>query len=362
MSAAATKPRAKGAKSAKKADAPAAETPQFAMSEICRLLRRAEELIDQAREIGEPGDFGERLMRMAIDPTLTDLHRKLRSDAFSRDSVDAAIDVLADLQSLIDGAGATSGGARSLVLQQAFECTDSAYHLMDRPGFWPAEPQISQKYVDEQRHAFEDGRGMALEMLRNADRLLLAGTDDTAAAKRWCRGGKAQYRFAKIYLEWLMDNPETLEGFAAVLSAKLSCGGVIADEFDLSMAEFEAGEVGADGTESGGDEDNVPAERPTTEPVEEQTAPPQATGIAEDDAHMNCSNALEITKLLIWIERARCNLNKLSFWRTKSEKLRQLCDDFSINDVAWDEPDSDAMRTLLWLQMNMLDEAMEVLA
>lgn len=272
------KPRAK---SAKKVARPL--TPQQAMAEVCKLLNAAEQLIDQAREVGAPGDLGERLMRIAVDPMLTDLFEKLQPDAFSQHTVEAAIDSLGDLQGVISGAAALhAGDARGLLMREAFEHTERAYELLDPDGvakFWPAEPQITQKHLDQQRQDFLDGHRTALELMRHADRL--DGTDE-AAAKRWYRGGKAQNRFARTYLKWLMDNPETLEGFAAVLSAKLTCGdNVDAEAWNVPMAEFEAGEPGADGTEA--DTSDDPPQPLTAEELAAANGQPTREEIDADD-------------------------------------------------------------------------------
>jgi hypothetical protein len=96
---------------------------------------------------------------------------------------------------------------------------------------------------------FYRGRDLGIEMLRASEALFNTGCVEPL---RWHRGGAIQCRVAKDYLARLIDEPQLIEGFAAVLSARIGTEEVIAPmAFDLPRAEFEGGMPGADGTELG---------------------------------------------------------------------------------------------------------------
>lgn len=103
--------------------------------------------------------------------------------------------------------------------------------------------------LEARSESFYVGRDLAIQMLREAASL---ESTDAAEPYRWMREGAAQARFAAQYLQKIAAHPELIDGFAAVLSSRLgTAGGMAPDYFDLPMAEFEAGEVGADGTATG---------------------------------------------------------------------------------------------------------------
>ncbi|ADU36934.1 hypothetical protein [Variovorax paradoxus] len=105
--------------------------------------------------------------------------------------------------------------------------------------------------VDGRRQAEADfirGRNLAVAMLEEADQLQMHDPD-SAAPNRAYRDGKAQVRFSEAFLMQLIADPSMLDGFSAVLSAKLAdqCD-CPASYYALSAAEYAEGGVGADGT------------------------------------------------------------------------------------------------------------------
>jgi hypothetical protein len=95
---------------------------------------------------------------------------------------------------------------------------------------------------------FNRGRDLAVAMLEEADDTQ-TNQPDAACPHRAYRDGKAQVRFTEAFLLRLIADPSILDGFNAVLSAKLSdeCD-CPAGHYAVSMAEYSAGQVGADGT------------------------------------------------------------------------------------------------------------------
>jgi hypothetical protein len=97
---------------------------------------------------------------------------------------------------------------------------------------------------------FIRGRDLAVAMLEEADDLQM-NEPDAVGPFRAYRYGKAQIRFTETFLLQLIADPCMLDGFNAVLSAKLAdqCD-CAAAAYSHSMAEYSAGAVGGDGTMS----------------------------------------------------------------------------------------------------------------
>lgn len=148
--------------------------------------------------------------------------------------------ILAALQGAISLA---SGAVIESTLREAHDLLDAGNSDMDTPHLVQLLPQ----QADTTEADFLRGRDIAVMMLREG--YGFRDSDETAG-KRWYRGGKPQQRFAKGYLQDILKEPALLDGFAAVLSAAI--GEDCFDDFEgygtLPMAEFQAGEVGADGT------------------------------------------------------------------------------------------------------------------
>lgn len=96
--------------------------------------------------------------------------------------------------------------------------------------------------------AFNRGRDLAIAMIDAGDDI--AFRDPASACPyRAYRSGKAQDRFTGPFILQLLADPSMLEGFNAVLSARLADEAIVdADFYRFSMAEYSSGEVGADGT------------------------------------------------------------------------------------------------------------------
>lgn len=123
--------------------------------------------------------------------------------------------------------------------------------------------------------SFVRGRDLAIGMLRVGDEFQ---GDGIVEAQRRFRYGKPQERFARGPLQELIRHPELLEGFAAVLSGRLGVQEPLkAADFDLPLAEYEPGEVGADGTVPHDEDAHAPD---NTAPAVVQAAPEPAPGPA----------------------------------------------------------------------------------
>lgn len=117
------------------------------------------------------------------------------------------------------------------------------------PGFEAILPDRAEatSCAIEQQAPFAAGVKLAVSLLREA---ATHNEQDTASAVRWYRQGRPQVRFARAYLDALVQAPELIDGFAAVLSSVLSDDQPNrADEIEaLSLAEYEPGTPGEDGT------------------------------------------------------------------------------------------------------------------
>lgn len=162
---------------------------------------------------------------------------------------------------------------------------------------------------------FECGRDLAIGMLRAGDELQ---GDGIVEAQRRFRSGKAQERFARGPLQELIAHPELLEGFSAVLSARLGVQDPLpADELDLPRAEYEPGEVGADGTLPHPVDDELPEAPPR--PLAARTHCVAGTGAATDEAE------------------GRRKLGKLATWEISqlADGLKRLLQSDDIDNLAY---------------------------
>jgi hypothetical protein len=96
--------------------------------------------------------------------------------------------------------------------------------------------------------SFNRGRDLAIAMIDAADDVQFRDPN-SASPYRAYRNGSAQNRITESFVLQLLADPSMLDGFNAVLSAKLvdECG-EHADFYRFSPAEYSEGAVGADGT------------------------------------------------------------------------------------------------------------------
>lgn len=94
--------------------------------------------------------------------------------------------------------------------------------------------------------SFSKGKDVAIALLGDLE----SSRGRDVAFYRRHRDGRPQFRFWRPHLEKLVSDPALIEGFDAVLSAAFEDGSMVsADELEkVAAAEFEEGEVGADGT------------------------------------------------------------------------------------------------------------------
>lgn len=214
----------------------------LAAARIDASLKSVAELVTGAMTAaGDPGDYGGRLLRSAL-PLIKRVRREI--EPCTSDAMHRALDLVYDLQGVVKGAAAfaTLDGhpARASLAEQADGLLESMTEQMDNLNFWPAAGDLGD---DD----FNRGRDLAAAMLRAGEALW---NTDGAAERRWHREGRVQNRFATAYLSKLSEEPSLIEGFSAVLSARLGTGEAISASSFLGLprAEFEAGELGADGT------------------------------------------------------------------------------------------------------------------
>lgn len=227
---------------------PESRSPDLVISAVRHRLVEVEELIERAIKVSAgPGDHTGRLLQIGWDQLLPKFFSSLQPDAFSIDTVNAAIDVLHDLQSVFVGVEAAERGAeRGPIAQQAFNTVQNALSMLDQPELWPAIPTPSAEWNFEKGVNFARGCDLALDLLRAEE----ASRGQDVCCWRRHREGRPQFRFWKPYLDQLVVEPELVDGFDAVMSASKEDGMcVTANELARAeINEYAAGEVGADGT------------------------------------------------------------------------------------------------------------------
>ena len=109
--------------------------------------------------------------------------------------------------------------------------------------------------IENDEEAFGAGIRLFKAMLEDAkSREQDQSKNDASELMRWMRRGLALDAFAIDFLQQAVARPELLHGFAAALSCALTSGVVMhPNEFDVPLAEFRAGERGAEGTAPGDD-------------------------------------------------------------------------------------------------------------
>ncbi|WP_399696544.1 hypothetical protein [Xenophilus sp.] len=273
MSAAATKPRAARKAPAKTAPGSWAEHIAHVKSLVSESLKLVGGTMEKACY-----DKPAWTLLHCADAEYCDILRELDrqpmsyadAEHLSNDGMWPALSMLAGALALLENDAEES--ALVPAIKQAHEKLNAAHSALDSVIVGPIAPK-----VDIYQRDFLAGRDHAIALLTAAEN----ADADMACMNRWARDGKAQDRFALPFLRELSHRPELLEGFAAVLSAKLAAQDLFdAELLALPKAEYEAGEVGADGTA-------MPPDEPGLLMVQEPDVPspdaPQAKNALETD-------------------------------------------------------------------------------
>lgn len=172
-------------------------------------------------------------------------------------------------------------------IRDAFETLDRIDNQLDSSG----ELARSLPELDASS-AFNRGRDIAINMLAEADTLF-----DEREAFRWMRDGKAQDNFFKGYLTDILTDRSLLDGFTSIVSATLRN-----DQMDLAqlkqvtLAETQAGDVGADKTEPGPD---ASANKPPAPPKPPKKVTEDGNKMEPlEEALAHYAHALAVVKLL----------------------------------------------------------------
>lgn len=241
MNAVATKPRAK------KADH--AVLPKRIGSTL-NSIRLAQAKLAMALEAAEPGSPVEVVLNQLCLSWLPSALEPVFRPSLTKGGAEAAYEALFPPLAVIEGVIAlASGTVLEHTLREGHALLDAAHTELDSCGELTKLLPDGPTEEDEAELNFLRGRDLAVKMLQEGHGFV--GSDDTAA-KRWYREGNAQQRFVKSYIQQVMNEPALLDGFSAVLSAAI--GEDCLDDFEgygtLPMAEFQAGPVGADGTQT----------------------------------------------------------------------------------------------------------------
>ena len=241
------------------------------------VLRTADQKIDAVYDVVERGTPADGLLYMiSTDLMHTALYPMLRNEdeaaiPVTRADIDVCHEALFPVLAALEGVMALSvGTVISATLAEVWQMLDWANDETDSAALGALLPEA---YKDA---PFLRGRDLAIAMLEKGREI--EGTDE-AEALRWFRDGRAQNRFVLGYLHELFERPELIEGFAAVLSAKLSSS----DSTDIAClavprAEYEAGVAGEDGTLAGEIDDAAITATPSA-----RAAPPLPMAEAASD-------------------------------------------------------------------------------
>ncbi|MDP9893211.1 hypothetical protein J2W32_001484 [Variovorax boronicumulans] len=248
LSTAATKPRAKATKPS--SQGPTLNERIAGIRESIALASEKIEMAYDAVELGEPLDvlldhIAHELLGNAVRP----IHREYLTKADAEHVYESLFTPLACLQAAVSlSAGTvvhhTLAGAHALLDQVQTDldsCADIAKALPT------ASPESD----------FIRGRDIAIRMMNEGAEL--AG--ERECYRRYRIGGAAQDNFVNGYLSDIIEEPALREGFTAVLSQIVGGGEVFDSAYfeQLTIAETQSGEIGADGT--GADEEAPVAAR-----------------------------------------------------------------------------------------------------
>ncbi|MEH3087680.1 MAG: hypothetical protein PGN26_14365 [Xylophilus ampelinus] len=230
---------------------PALFTAQQVQQQAADLLEEITALIADAGEASTYGGHAWRALGITQEQCVDPACQRASADSglLTHHQAGEIIDLTHDADALLLSIQAqrTECAHRNigLLIGEAITRLQDVRSLLDQHDFWP-----QSKPVDP----FQAGRELAVAMLRDAERVG-AAQDNSAEPLRHYRMGGAQNRFIQPHLGKLIDRPEILDGFSAVLSAWLYQSWVGRTEPEtlatLPQAEFEAGVVGEDGTSHG---------------------------------------------------------------------------------------------------------------
>jgi len=221
-------------------------------------IYQAEHKLELAYDATEQGSSLELMIDLIAHGIMADAVRPIQQDNIPTQADSEAVyeAMFAPLAALEGAIALAHGNVVQGTLAEAFKLLDQANDQLGTCGpLWKLLPAQSR----EERN-FNRGRDLAIEMLKEGQAL---HSVDSSDAYRWYRKGRAQNRFVKRYLAELDLEPGMTEGFCAALSAALATDPVY-DPVALgaSMAEYEGGELGADGTETWPDNEASEIEQP----------------------------------------------------------------------------------------------------
>lgn len=237
MSAVATNPRAK-------AQAAARINPtKSPLEALHACLLQGREKTALAYDAAERGTAVDTLLQHVEEVLLPDALAPIYRKDLNRVGLHAVYEGLFVPLAALEGAIALStDSVLEHTLREAHVLLDWAQTQMDSAG------EIARGLPDtsDMRAAdFERGKEIAIQMLDEAEALV-----DEREGKRWMRDGKAQDNLVRGYLTDIINEPALMDGFTAVLSATIRNDHMNLSEVrEITLAETQAGEIGADGTE-----------------------------------------------------------------------------------------------------------------
>lgn len=272
MSAVINKPRAKA-----KPKAPE-RTAQAATAELITALKRGVDRVGMAYDNAEPGEPVGVLLEHVIE-ILAEAIRPIWNEPLTKADTDAAYSAMFVPLAALKGVIALSKDTViEHVLIEAHAVLDAAQTSIDScAGLSSLLPDGAVREETD----FLRGRDIAIKMIDEGSALF--GERD--CYRRHREPGTAQDNFVNGYLSDIIEEPALRAGFTAVLSQVVGSGeGFDGKYFDgLTLAETQAGQLGADGTMQVADEQ--PAPMSVTATKAEETA-------AWDDDEMHEVNAM----------------------------------------------------------------------
>lgn len=242
MNAVINKPRAKTAPPPTKLAAGAQE-PKTELEDIRAWIVSADQKLEMAYDAAESGEPVEMLLAhichsVMLEPARV-IHRDDLTQADAQRVYDGLFPVLACLQGAIKLA---HGTVLQHALEDALELLDTAQTALD-----PVNDAVRSLAPGGAEHDFLRGRDIAIKMIGEGSALF--GERD--CYRRHRDPGATQDNFVNGYLSDIVDEPALRLGFTAVLSQIVGSGEGFDGKYfaQLTLAETQAGQYGADGTQ-----------------------------------------------------------------------------------------------------------------
>lgn len=231
-----------------------AATQEQRLANLQAAFAQADEKLEMAYDAAERGSPADVLLDHIAHDLLCDaMHPVLRNEdeadlGVSIGDAEKAREALFKVLAALEGVMALSlGSVIYATLADAFILLDWAQDELEDLSLHRLLPDAG----GDTAMAFARGRDLAIELMEEAYARRDDGAlQDARECMRWMREGKAQDSFVAGYLNEVIKDRSLIAGFSAVLSAVLDNDGCSLDNLrSITLAETQAGTVGANGTQ-----------------------------------------------------------------------------------------------------------------